>query len=114
MIIFFYTFLLSFIWNELYYILNRKRLNTNFENKDIDSMRKMDLIYYSIRVLYWIWMIIGMFSGMSTFFIILFSLGFLKFPLYHTSSKIYKIYDYILPFSSIIILVLILIIRFIG
>jgi len=114
MITFFYTFLLAFIWNEFYYIFNRRRLNTNFENKDIESMRKMDLIYYSTRVLYWIWMIIGMFSGLSIFFIILFSLGFIKFPLYHISSRIYKVYDDILPFISVILLITTLVFKFIS
>jgi len=114
MITFFYTFLLAFIWNEFYYIFNRKRLNTNFENKDIDSMRKMDLVYYSTRVLYWIWMIVGIFSGLPTLFLVLFILGFIKFPLYHISGKIYKVYENVLPFFSIVLLIGILVFKFIS
>ena len=78
MITFFYTFLIVFIWNEIYYITNKHRLSLNFKNKDLESTTILDVVYYFTKVLYWIWLIIGIFSSLSTYFIILFTLVSIK------------------------------------
>ena len=93
-----------FICNEIYYITNRDRLNQNFENKDIESIRKIDLVYYIIRVLYWGWLMYGIFIP-NIYYISLFTVGFIKFPLYHIDKKLYLIYDLVLPIISISLLI---------
>jgi hypothetical protein len=103
----FYLSILLFTWNEIYYILNKDRLDINFKNKDVMSVTKIDLIYYAVRVLYWGWIIYGMFFYTPHFyFILLFILGFLKFPIFHINRKLYFVYEFILPIISILILVL--------
>ena len=115
MITFFYIFLSVFIWNEIYYVKNRDRLDKNFKNKSIDLVNKTDLFFYFTKVLYWTWIIIGLFSEIQTYFIILSILRFLKFPLYHLRNKLYYlIYNNILPILSIIMIAIIMAIKFIG
>ena len=113
MITFFYTFLIVFIWNEIYYILNKHRLSLNFKNKDIESTTILDVIYYFTKVLYWIWLIAGMFSSLSPYFIALFSLGSIKFITFKSKRKhLYVLFDNIIPVVSVLILGIILLIRF--
>lgn len=108
-ITFFYIFLSLFIWNEIYYIRNKERLDKNFRNKDIESINKKDLFFYFTKVLYWIWIAIGLFSDMKVYFIILLSLIIIKFPLYHLRNKVYyMIYDNALPILSIIMISIII------
>lgn len=112
MITFFYTFLLVFVLNEVYYLFNRERLDVNFKNKDIESTTKLDLVYYLTRVMYWVWIIAGLFSGLSYLFVILLVVGFIKFPLFHINRKAYIIYDTFLPMVSMLILSIILFVKF--
>lgn len=114
MITFFYTFLLVFILNEVYYLFNRERLDVNFKNKDIESTTKLDVIYYLTRVMYWSWMIVGLTSGLSYLFMILISFRFIKLPFYHINRKLYIIYDTFLPIISILMILIILFVKFIG
>jgi hypothetical protein len=113
MISFFYIFLITFIWNEVYYMLNKHRLNINFKNKDIESTTKLDLVYYLTKVLYWIWLIVGMFSNLSPYFIILLSLVIIKLVTFKSKKKsLYVIFDNIFPLLSILLLGIIILIRF--
>jgi len=113
MITFFYTFLIVFIWNEIYYILNKHRLSLNFKNKDIESTTILDVIYYFTKVLYWIWLISGMFSSLSPYFIALFSIRFIKFITFKSKRKyLYVLFDNIIPVVSVLILGIILLIKF--
>jgi hypothetical protein len=113
MISFFYIFLIAFIWNEVYYMLNKHRLNINFKNKDIESTTKLDLVYYLTKVLYWIWLIVGMFSNLSPYFIILLSLVIIKLVTFKSKKKsLYVIFDNIFPLLSILLLGIIILIRF--
>jgi hypothetical protein len=113
MITFFYTFLIVFIWNEIYYILNKHRLSLNFKNKDVESTTILDVIYYFTKVLYWTWLIAGMFSSLSPYFIILFSLVFIKLITFKSKKKyLYIIFDNIFPILSVSILGIILLIKF--
>ena len=113
MISFFYIFLIAFIWNEVYYMSNKHRLNINFKNKDIESTTKLDLAYYLTKVLYWMWLIVGMFSHLSPYFIILFSLVAIKLITFKSKKKsLYVIFDNIFPLLSILLLGIILLIKF--
>jgi hypothetical protein len=113
MITIFYTFLLTFICNKFYYLVNKHRLSLNFKNKDIKSTTKLDVIYYITELLYWIWLIFGIFSSLSTYFIILLILGVIKFITFRIKRKsIYVIFDNIFPILSVFFLVVILLIKF--
>lgn len=109
----FYLLSIVFIWNEAYNILNKERLSNLFERKDVMSLTKIDVLFYFIKVIYWIWLIIGLFSG-GTYFWMLFFVAFLKFPLYHLNKKIYVVYNNIVPILSILLLVIILFSKIIG
>ena len=113
MITFFYIFLIAFIWNEIYYIKNKHRLSLNFKNKDIASITILDLAYYLTKVLYWSWLIIGMFTYLSPYFIILLSLVVIKLITFKSKKKsLYVIFDIIFPILSVFILGVILLIKF--
>ena len=113
MITFFYTFLIVFIWNEIYYIINKHRLSLNFKNKDLESTTILDLAYYLTKVLYWSWLIIGMFLSLSPYFIILFSLVIIKLITFKSRKKsLYVIFDNIFPILSAFLLGVIILIKF--
>jgi hypothetical protein len=113
MITFFYTFIIVFIWNEIYYIKNKHRLSLNFKNKDIESTTVFDIFYYFTRLLYWIWLIVGIFTSLSPYFIILFSLVIIKLITFKSRKKsLYVIFDNIFPILSVFLLGVILLIKF--
>jgi hypothetical protein len=99
--IIFYLLSIIFIWNEAYYIFNKERLSNLFENRDIIGLTKVDVVFYFVKALYWIWTIVGLFSGVTYFWMLL-TVGFLKFPLYHINKKVYVVYNNILPILSIL------------
>ena len=107
MITFFYYFLLVFIWTKIFLVFNKQRLDLNFRNKDIMSIKKIDLVYYFTEFLFLLWMIIGLWSSQKGLFLILLSSHLLKFPFYHLSKQLYAIWDNILPSISIIFILMI-------
>jgi hypothetical protein len=109
MITFFYSFLLVFIWTKIFLVFNKQRLDLNFRNKDIMSIKKIDLVYYLTEFLFSIWMIIGLWSSQRDLFIFLLTLNLIKFPFYHISKKLYAVWDNILPSISIIFILMIFI-----
>lgn len=115
MILLFFLMALPFIFNEFYYIYNKKILDTSFNDKkrNISSLTKMELMYYFLRVLYWFWLIIGIFSTFGYLFLFLIVLKFLQFPFFHISRKLFIIWDNILPIISILLMLIILFLSFI-
>ena len=107
---------LPFMFNEIYYIYNKRILDTSFNDKEknLSSLSKMELVYYGLRVLYWIWLGNGIFSPMSPLFIFLLILRGLQFPFFHISKKLYVIWDNLLPAISFIFMLIILIYGIIG
>jgi hypothetical protein len=108
MINIFYISTILFIWMNFYYINNKKNLDIRFFQRDLTKMSKVHLLYYCSRIFYWFWVIFGMCTNYFIF-AILFSLGILKFPLYHINTKTYIIYNAILPVLNIILMFIILI-----
>lgn len=92
-----------------YYILNNKKLDKKFQERDIQGTSKIDLLYFFTKILYWIWIPIGLFSGQSILFWILFGLGLIKFPLYHLNKRLFGIYNSVYPALSIITIITIFI-----
>lgn len=104
MVIFFYTFLIVFIWTQIYGVINKIRLDTNFKNKDIKSVTKLDFIYYLTKFLYWVWILVGLFSSLWILFLVLLILEASKFPLYHLNKIAYIVWDNLLPAFSVMLI----------
>jgi hypothetical protein len=107
----FYVFLIVFIWNEMFYIKNMEYLDMKF--KDRKENKPIDLLYYLTRVLYYIWIIIGLFSYYSYQFQILLSLGISKKLISFININFYnKHYSKITKISSIISIIIMIFILF--
>lgn len=110
----FYAMVAAFALNEIYHSFNRKRLDLLFAKKQPENMRRMDILYYLVRVLSAVWPFIGLFSSMWPMFACLILASLLKFVFYHISEKSYAVYSlFLYPLISISIYVAILSIRFI-
>jgi hypothetical protein len=96
-----------FILNNLYYILNYKRLDEPFRMRDKNN--KLDLVHYLLKVFYIIWLVVGIFNFYSVFILILSSLIILRIPIYLISKKISLVYHRLVPPFTIITLLLYLI-----
>jgi len=85
----------------VYYIFKHNELDKRFEERDLMKLSKLDLVYYFTRFTYWIWIIVGLFSGQSFIFCVLIGLASLKFPLYHINKNIFRVYNDIYPILCI-------------
>jgi hypothetical protein len=94
--------LIFFILNEIYYILNMKRLDSSFKDKSQNGVRKLDLFYYVMRILSVPFLIEGILSSFSPVFLLLLSIWIFKIVLYHISDKAYHFSAIRFPFFSII------------
>jgi len=99
---------LLFLWTEVYYVFNKIKLDEKFKNKDIMATSIVDLGYYFTRLLYYFWLISGLFSEQSSLFLFLISLRLLSFPFYYISKRLFIIWDNILPSISIIFIIIII------
>ena len=114
MIDIFYFLAALFVANEIYHLLNRKRLDLLFEKKQLENMRRIDIFYYLLRVGSAIWPFVGLFSSLWGFFAGLILASFLKFAIYHANEEFYKAYSLaIYPIISLIIYSLIFVLGFI-
>ncbi len=104
----FYIILGVLILNELLFAFNRKRLNINFRNKDIEKVSLVDVSIYLLKSISFIWPIIGLFSSFYLLFLSVIVLSLFKFITYHINSLLYSAYIYILPFLVIVIYSIIL------
>jgi hypothetical protein len=114
MIILFYLISILFALNEIYYVFNKSKLDTNFKNLDVKSSTKLDIAHYLLRIMFWVWMIVGIWSSQSNLFIFLTILHLVRFPFYHLSRRLYIIWTNILPSISFIFILIILIYKIKG
>jgi hypothetical protein len=112
MIVGFYLVLILFILNEIFYFSNRKRLDLFFIKKDPSKIKKVDIIYYLIKVTSITWPIIGLLSSFSGLFLIVILLSFFKFLLYHISKRFYVVYVNIYPILIISVYLTVLFYKF--
>ena len=112
MILWFYLVLILFILNEIFYFLNRKRLDLFFSKKDPSKIKKIDLFYYLIKITSVVWPIIGLFSSFSGLFSVVILLSVFKFIFYHISKRFYDVYVNIYPTLIISVYLTILFYRF--
>ena len=114
MITLFYLISILFALNEIYYVFNKSKLDTNFKNLNVKSSTKLDIAHYLLRIMFWIWMIFGIWSSQSELFIFLTTLHLIRFPFYHLSRRLYIIWTNILPSISFIFILIILIYKIKG
>lgn len=114
MITLFYLISILFALNEIYYVFNKSKLDTNFKNLDVKSSSKLDIAHYLLRIVFWIWMVVGIWSSQSDLFIFLTVLHLIRFPFYHLSRRFYIIWTNILPSISFIFILIILVYKIKG
>lgn len=96
----FYIMPLFFIWSEFYHLKNKNRLYVKFNQRYINGSSTTDYIYYITKLIYLLWIIIGLFSHLSHLFMIILLISSIKFLVMLLKSKKFNdIYDVI---SSII------------
>ena len=103
----------ALLLNEIYYILNKGRLDLIFKKKDVSSIKKLDILYYLLKVSSVIWPIVGLFGALWPMFLGFIFLGLSKFLVYHISEKAYAGYLKAHPYLLIAAYAAILAIRFI-
>jgi hypothetical protein len=102
-----YTFSLLFIWSNIYYVINYNRLDKRFAERDRNS--KVDLVYYVTKVLFWIWLVVGLFTPMKYIFMIMIGIGLIRIPMYHISKKLTSIWFRLTPAFYTVLMIQILI-----
>lgn len=98
----FYLFSTLFIWVEIFQMRNRMRI----DYIDVQSLNpKRWIFFYISKIVYYFWMILGLFTDNPYLFSILIILGLLKFLIVKTGKDLYiNLYDLISCVLSIIIL----------
>ena len=108
MIYLFYIVLFLLTLNEVLFILNKKRLNVNVKNQNIEKVGFMYVLIYLLKSISIFWPIIGLFSIFHYLFLSVIVLNIFKFVAYHINRLLYSVYIYILPFLIVIIYSIIL------
>jgi hypothetical protein len=105
----FYTFPLLFIWSEFYHIKYKDKLYVRFTER-VNKSSLSDYIFYLTKLSYLVWTLIGLFSNLSHYFMLILLISSIKFLiLLSKSKKLVEIYDTI---SSVLCIVILLIILF--
>lgn len=94
---------LALLLNEVYFVLCRKRLDTNFRNKDVSSVRALDLLYYTLRAFSFVWQILILFFAPKIIALCFVTTLLSKFVLYHIRERTYRKLVLLLPFIHIIL-----------
>ena len=108
----FYAMLFAFIFSEIYHFFNKKRLDLIFKNKDIKTIRKIDIVFYMSKLLSIFWPIVGLFSSFSHLFLLIIVMNLMKFVFYHLNDNIYKVYINALPWMNVVVYIVILSFKF--
>lgn len=104
----FYAMLFAFIFSEIYHFFNKKRLDLIFKNKNVESIKKLDIVFYMSKLLSIFWPLVGLFSSFSNIFLLIIVMNLMKFVFYHLQDNIYKVYINILPWMNIVAYITIL------
>lgn len=94
---------LIFIFSNVYYLSNYKRLDEPFRVRDFS--RKLDLLYYTLKVFFLIWIVLGYLYNSSIIYALLISMVILRIPIYYLGTNIYNRYHRLLPPINIILLI---------
>lgn len=92
----FYLLPILFIWVEIYHLRFKDRLYVKFNQRHISTSQFTDYIYYVTKVFYLVWLIIGLFSSLSHFFLLIILVSSIKFlVLFFKSRRFNDLYDMI-------------------
>jgi hypothetical protein len=102
MISLYYTFSFLFIWMNLFYLANITKIDIRV--RENNTFSKIHLFYYFTKILYWIWIFLGLF--LPTFLInsSIITMMIVKFISFHFSNKFYKLTNVIIPLLSSILI----------
>lgn len=95
--------LVAFVVNDIYYFLNRKRLAKNFGEKDLMSVKRLDLVHYLLKTASVVWPFCGLFTGFWQYFLVLLLIWLGKFVVYHLYTKAYVWYSLLLPLMTFVL-----------
>lgn len=98
--IIFYLLIFIFIWLEIYHVYNKERFN-------LHQIKKTDIFYFIAFFLFYIWLIVGVFIGNTTLFLITISFSLSRIPLYFINRKWSIIWSNLLPSVNIIMVLII-------
>lgn len=108
----FYLFPILFVWAEIYHLRFKNRLYVKFNQRHISTSKFTDYIYYVTKVFYLAWLIVGLFSNLSHYFLLIILISSIKLlVLVFKSKKFNEIYDVM---SGIMCIVLLLYLLFTG
>ena len=108
MIIFNIILILLFFWMSLYSLANLTKLEKRFYEFDLEGVGFKHYLFYISRLLYFVWIVVGLFSNHYSFFLILFGLILSKFLIFYLSKKFYKFLNVFNPFIVMVILTILL------
>jgi len=101
----FYILPILFIWSEFYHLKYKNRLYIRFNQRQIGNSTLVDYIFYLTRIVYLLWILIGIFSDNSISFLLILFISSIKFLLlFFKSRRISDNYDSISTIICIIIL----------
>lgn len=101
--------ILLFVWMNLYSLANLTKLEKRFYEFDIESIAFKQYLYYISKVVYWIWILFALFTTLKVYFFILVFLPVLKFLMFYLNKRLFKIFNVLIPFISILILIMVFI-----
>lgn len=106
----FYLLSILFIWVEIFGFLNRGKVTRKLNIQEIETSRVgLYLLFFFSKMIYLIWIPLGFFGEFWIYHSILFGLGIFRFVILLTRKNIIiNLYDFLNPFISCIILIIIL------
>ena len=107
---FFYLLAPLFIWVEIFGFLNRGKVYKRLSSQNIEfSNLRLYLFFFLSKIIYLIWIPLGFFTNLWFYFMLLCLLGTFRFVTVSTRNNIIiNLYDFLNPFLSCIILLIIL------
>ncbi len=93
-----------FIWMNLFFLSNISKLKNKPYFQDWKEIPKVQIFYYLSKVLYWFWLIIGLFLPISFFIYLIIAINGLKIISYFLNRKIYTIFNIVVPISTTLII----------
>jgi len=100
-------FSILFILNNIFYILNYRRLDKPFSQRDKNSI--LDLFFYFNKLLFVIWIIIGLISPMWIYFLIISSLILLRIPIHYLNKNLSTTLFRLTPIINIVVMLIFII-----
>ena len=99
----FYFIALLFMWTEFYHMINKHLLYDNTRQKSL-----LDRLFFLSKLVYAIWIIVGLFSNLWIYFLYLLIISILRYPiLWFGNSKMLFLYELVNTPASVMLLMVI-------